>query len=227
MSIIKTNSQHYTNIASAIRAKNGESTLYYPREMARAIRNLPTGAIPGDPKLNDIFNHGTIVGQNTYCGTSSVYINNHENVSKITKNNSYWEKEHYGSYDETKANGPLLVMNPFYNMDFHTICIDCEVLACSSDFYKNYTHSYIGAMKYSPKYPDISTNSSTYAYVTIDPFTVKSNDLTYSENGEAIVPTFGRSVVKLTIPQNEPGYYYPGFYNINSVFRVYAMWMEK
>jgi hypothetical protein len=55
MSIIMTNSQNYTNIADAIRAKNGQSALYKPSEMAQAILNLPSGEIPGDPKLFDIF----------------------------------------------------------------------------------------------------------------------------------------------------------------------------
>lgn len=44
MSIVKTDSQHYTDIASAIREKNGETTLYKPSEMAAAILAIKAGA---------------------------------------------------------------------------------------------------------------------------------------------------------------------------------------
>lgn len=40
MSLIITNSQHYTNIANAIREKNGANTLYKPKEMSEALRAL-------------------------------------------------------------------------------------------------------------------------------------------------------------------------------------------
>src|SRR5699024_1315442 len=43
MAIVTTDNQHYSAIANAIRAKNGEATLYKPSEMAAAISALPTG----------------------------------------------------------------------------------------------------------------------------------------------------------------------------------------
>lgn len=43
MAIVTTDNQHYSAIADAIRAKNGEATLYKPSEMAAAITALPTG----------------------------------------------------------------------------------------------------------------------------------------------------------------------------------------
>ena len=39
-SIVYTNNQNYQDIANAIRSKNGSNTLYYPTEMAEAIRAL-------------------------------------------------------------------------------------------------------------------------------------------------------------------------------------------
>lgn len=43
MAIVTTDNQYYSAIADAIRAKNGEATLYKPSEMAAAINALPTG----------------------------------------------------------------------------------------------------------------------------------------------------------------------------------------
>ena len=41
MPMIQTDSKHYTDIANAIRAKNGLLAQYYPEDMARAINDLP------------------------------------------------------------------------------------------------------------------------------------------------------------------------------------------
>lgn len=43
MANVLVNEQSLTDIATAIRAKNGEETTYKPGEMAAAISNLPTG----------------------------------------------------------------------------------------------------------------------------------------------------------------------------------------
>ena len=43
MATVITDDTNYTNIANAIRGKNGEATQYKPSEMAAAITNLPTG----------------------------------------------------------------------------------------------------------------------------------------------------------------------------------------
>ena len=40
----KTNTQHYENIAAAIRAKNGGTETYTPAQMAAAIAAIPSGA---------------------------------------------------------------------------------------------------------------------------------------------------------------------------------------
>lgn len=44
MAIVTTNSAHYTAIAAAIRAKNGETAQYKPSEMAGKITAIPEGA---------------------------------------------------------------------------------------------------------------------------------------------------------------------------------------
>ncbi len=43
MAKVITDSQHYTDIAAAIRAKNGEETTYKPSEMAAAIEAIEGG----------------------------------------------------------------------------------------------------------------------------------------------------------------------------------------
>lgn len=48
MAIITTDSQHYNDIADAIRGKNGTQNTYLPSEMAAAITNLPSGG--GNPE---------------------------------------------------------------------------------------------------------------------------------------------------------------------------------
>lgn len=68
-----------TDIGDAIRAKNGESTLYTPEEMAEAIDNLETGG--GTPTLQAKTNIAptessqTITADSDYDGLSSVQIN--------------------------------------------------------------------------------------------------------------------------------------------------------
>lgn len=39
---------YLTNIANAIRGKNGSSDTYTPAEMATAITNIPTSGVDGD-----------------------------------------------------------------------------------------------------------------------------------------------------------------------------------
>lgn len=55
MAIITTDNQHYSDIAAAIRGKNGLTTQYKPAEMAAAITALPTGGgSGGDYELEKI-----------------------------------------------------------------------------------------------------------------------------------------------------------------------------
>lgn len=42
MAMVLTDNQHYSDIADAIRSKNGKRISYYPSEMAKAIRSIPT-----------------------------------------------------------------------------------------------------------------------------------------------------------------------------------------
>lgn len=66
MAKVLTNNQNYTNIANAIRAKNGEEVRYFPSEMAAAIEelnNLPeTTTITIDDSQYNYFEHITYTG---------------------------------------------------------------------------------------------------------------------------------------------------------------------
>lgn len=53
MALVVTDSQHYNDIADAIRSKNGKSTEYYPSEMAQAIRAISTGGGGGSTDDED------------------------------------------------------------------------------------------------------------------------------------------------------------------------------
>ncbi len=44
MAVVTTDNQHYTDIANAIREKNGSTDTYQPADMAGAVQALPTGA---------------------------------------------------------------------------------------------------------------------------------------------------------------------------------------
>ena len=50
MAIVTTDNQHYTDIAAAIRSKNGTETQYKPSEMAAAIRAISGGGDIGEGK---------------------------------------------------------------------------------------------------------------------------------------------------------------------------------
>ena len=49
MAIVTTDNQHYTDIAAAIRSKNGTETQYKPSEMAAAIQAISGGGEPEPP----------------------------------------------------------------------------------------------------------------------------------------------------------------------------------
>lgn len=53
MAIVKTDSKHYTNIANAIREKNGTSETYKPEEMSAAIEALGSGGGSTAPVLQE------------------------------------------------------------------------------------------------------------------------------------------------------------------------------
>ena len=61
MAILTTDSKHYTDIAAAIRGKNGETTTYKPSEMAAAIEAITGGGGKKVASLNILENIGAFV----------------------------------------------------------------------------------------------------------------------------------------------------------------------
>lgn len=85
---IETDSQHYTDIAEAIRTKLISQDEYYPSDMGPAILSIPTTSL----NLKDIFNHGNVVGLNPCYkfqqgGTSGITIN--DQTITLSKSNAY------------------------------------------------------------------------------------------------------------------------------------------
>ena len=66
MGRVMTDSQHYTNIANAIREKNGSSNTYLPSQMAGAIRALDAS---GGTAQTELF----VLGMNEAQGTSMTF----------------------------------------------------------------------------------------------------------------------------------------------------------
>lgn len=73
MSNVIINDSHLTNIASAIRGKNGVNTKYKPGEMAKAISNIETGIKPSgtlDITANGSYDVTNYVGANVNVASS-------------------------------------------------------------------------------------------------------------------------------------------------------------
>lgn len=74
MAIVTTDNQHYTDIAAAIRSKNGTETLYKPSEMAAAIQAISGGGEPVIEPL-EITSNGTYIASEGVDGYSPVTVN--------------------------------------------------------------------------------------------------------------------------------------------------------
>lgn len=88
MSYKRINEQYLTDIAEAIRNKNGTDQTYKPRELAAAVSNLKTdvtqfySSIDGSiTKLHDSL--ATVVGEYRYCGCSNLTTVDLPNVTSI------------------------------------------------------------------------------------------------------------------------------------------------
>lgn len=66
--------EHLSNIASAIRNKTGETTTYYPSEMAAAINNIQTVPNLQDKSYTPTVTGATITADTGYDGLSSVTV---------------------------------------------------------------------------------------------------------------------------------------------------------
>ena len=75
MARVLVNEENLTNIANAIREKNGETTTYKPSEMASAIKNISGGKpILQEVVVQPSINEQTITPSANYDGLSQVKI---------------------------------------------------------------------------------------------------------------------------------------------------------
>lgn len=74
MSLKITNTQYYTNIANAIRSRNGSSNTYLPSEMADAIDTAMLYELPDGLRLKDIY------GAITTLDLSHFYLGSRTNL---------------------------------------------------------------------------------------------------------------------------------------------------
>ncbi len=175
MSKVKTNSQYYTDIASAIRYKNEGANVYYPSDMAQAILDIPTGG-GGSEELKDIFNHGSVIGLNPlYAQYNQTYDNyigilnsspNYEGLDRSSfsiENNEYMLKTFYGN-DSWVADGGAysIFCCPFTSAHYRKIKADCEVINGRED---RYNGSAIGAMDIRNLYDDFYDSTTRQSYL--------------------------------------------------------------
>jgi len=134
MSLIATDGENYSNIANAIRSKNGKSNQYYPREMAQAILDIKTGSQDDIPNIKDIFNHGSVVGLNEYYRITSGVGTGYPTLLTMTDSGSIGYV------------GKLLSL-PFYAKLYSSLNMECEVPSASSS-----AQIYVGAKKVNSLY---------------------------------------------------------------------------
>lgn len=81
-SLVRTNNQYYTDIANAIRAKNGKEITYKPQDMPLAISNI--GISEGDVTLFDLLK-GDITSITIPDGVTNVRDNCFYNFTSLTQ----------------------------------------------------------------------------------------------------------------------------------------------
>ena len=85
MSKVITDNKHYTDIANAIREKNGSTDTYHPSQMADAIKALPVGVSTGTELyvlgMNET--HGTSIDFNKQISGVYCFIDSRNNGNEI------------------------------------------------------------------------------------------------------------------------------------------------
>lgn len=141
MALVSINEQYLENISDAIRAKNGFSTQYRPKDMAAAITNLPTGGGGGEGSststnaqggpltVADVFNHniGRLIDSNieqvfswALCANNTMTVAILPNATNIL-NDSF---SYCSNLERVEINAQQIDSKAFYQCSKLTVLIN-------------------------------------------------------------------------------------------------------
>ena len=98
MAIVFTDSQNYTDIADAIRSKNGTSNTYSPSEMASAILAIPGGSVNNQDKaVTPTTSTQSVTYDTGYTGLGTVTVNAIPTGTSTIDSNGTYDITNYAS----------------------------------------------------------------------------------------------------------------------------------
>ena len=202
MPMIQTDSQHYSDIADAIRAKNGSQTTYYPADMATAISNIPTG-IPD----NYIFKEGYGYNVRLFNGTSptvsgSGWTVNAFNLASISA--SYYN------------NSTIRFKIPIDKNVYSKVKIEVAVTSGASG---NYNTSSIGLVTTS------ASDNSNPSYNGPAIYFINYGDQT-NYTGTTPWYTMPRTIITLDASTFSQQYYHIKLHKCDDTPYIYNLWLE-
>ena len=201
MPLIQTDSKHYTDIANAIRAKNGLLTQYYPEDMAGAIGALPTY----DNAIPDVYNHGNVVG--LWPGYSNYY-----RTGQI-----YWSYSQTAIAAPYGGNGVFVFGGYFLKGNFKKICMEAEITQGTNGQY-NTSGLYLVYCK--DGYPTTQYGSGN----KIISLTEYGNRTNYDHSSPWYLLPRQVCVADLTNITDEP--FYLKLHSCDANPKIYSLWFE-
>lgn len=116
MSIVTIEDTNLTNIANAIRSKNGTSDTYKPSEMATAIENIPTGGGKFKPTVGFVFN--TPFKEEMQNEIEGIDTSQLTNMQEMFKNGgNYLKRVDLSTWDVSKVTNMYSMFNQCYELE--------------------------------------------------------------------------------------------------------------
>lgn len=208
MSMVWVDSQSLTDIADAIRSKNGESGTYLPSEMASKIENLPS-----DDGVNvcDIYNHGDIVGLNPYYW----YYYGYRSDTSVSRSNTQWTFSYLSQYRNLAFSTPVDLSK--YKKWKVTLSV--------SNTYDSYKDLIFGLRKKSRGFPGSDYNSAVpdLRFVVIGwsgQINIVGHSPWYELPKQTLTFNIGQYLSTESTPLLE-------IYTHSSDVTIYSMWLEE